>query len=130
MAGQSGDNASELIDNDVLASSVPPPVKKDVTVEAAAVDTDSGSVLEPGLVLVPLTSGGNAGKYTNFDSGGTDGEEVGTEAVVLAHRIDVSDGNDAPATVFVEAVVKRDKVRAHSGFSWSDQPNLTRWPQT
>ena len=129
--GRKPDGISEQVDEAILASTSNK-VEKGISIDVASAKhpTQGGNYLPAGTVMTKLDG---TEEYKHYEDGASDGSEDESTAVVLKHDVDLDEWTDegaAPATAYLEATVKADKVVVDSNFDWSKQQNLTRFPQS
>lgn len=83
------------------------------------------TILRKGLILVKITSGAEAGKYKQFDSGASDGSEDGSTAVVLDQDLEIDTVNGTVASGYFHATLARRLILVGSGFDFADVQRLS-----
>jgi hypothetical protein len=118
-----GESARELYG--LLASTVLCPEPIQIVIAVGTVDNVGQAgvpQLRAGLTLVKLTGGADAGKYTHFVSGGSNGQGDSTTGVILMHDTDVETGSDAEAkvaTAYLSGTFPRQYILSQTSFDFS-----------
>lgn len=114
----------------LLASTVLCPEPIQIVIAVGTVDNVGQAgipYLRAGLTLVKLTGGANAGKYTHFVSGGTNGQGDFSTAVVLMHDHEVETGVTAEAkvaTAYLSGTFQRDLILSQTGADFADAQRI------
>jgi len=109
-------------------------VPKTIPVSVNTTNADGGTLLPIGMVLVLVTDEADpdAGLYREFNDAAVNGQQLEGDAMVLAHRLDLTQAGDRDsmaASAYITAQLKRSKVIVPATFDWANVPRLILWPR-
>lgn len=118
MFGSENNAIGTAYDSPIFASTLGM-VPKNITIKADVEDTgNTGAVkvLRRGLILVPLTSGGDAGYFVVYDPAGLAGEQLADQAVVLLDTYEMDGVNPVIANAAIAGTFWKDMMIVDSDF--------------